>query len=230
LILQASYLAGIQQLTQLVSLKISKHWSYLWGVDQLQPLQQLLQVHLDVAGLPAIDVSHLTQLQSLVLYERLPEGWLLPLQLTALSLGSCYSDIDVAPLLKLQPLERLLFEVVAFDSAPQLLQLTKGLPGLQRPSLVYCGSGDAACAAEAWPHLTALQELTNEYEDSLPTPTQWGCILQGVAASTRLTQLHLAAIMSEVEDERPEDEGVAVAACACLADLKTKQRACGSCA
>jgi hypothetical protein len=172
---QASCLAGIQRLTQLTSLNISGGWSHFQQqLPQLiQPLVLLRHLHLTTSGHHSMDLSNLTQLESLSFHnEGLPEDLVLPSQLTVLSLGDCHADLDVAPLLPLQQLQRLQYGVVASESAPQLQQLAKSLPAVQHISLQYYEAWDAASAADVWPQLAALQDLTLDCENYTPTPSQ----------------------------------------------------------
>jgi hypothetical protein len=229
-LLPASYVSELGQLTRLTLFDID---SELW-LDEKQSLQMpqslvlLRHLRLGFQELFAIDLSHLTQLQSLILGGGLPEGSVLPPQLTSVDLGEPIrsTDLDVAALLPLQQLQHLKISASCFDSAPQLLQIASGLPWLQHLSLYYYRIEDTASAARAWQHLPALQEIGMEYTEGTATPSQMETILQGIAAATSLTNLELIVEQSEFDDDAPGGQGVPVAACARLAGLKNLRELC----
>uniref|UniRef100_A0A383W9B4 F-box domain-containing protein n=1 Tax=Tetradesmus obliquus TaxID=3088 RepID=A0A383W9B4_TETOB len=192
-------LAGLAQLSQLTSLKLTGVWR---GIkQQLQqllvqplPLQQLVLVVMDRAlhssgqdqDLP--DLAHLTQLTHLSLGScGVPST--LPAQLQVLHAGSQCTDL--AAVLALKQLQCLTLSPELAEQR-QLLELAK-LPALQELHLYYNGPVDAAAAASNWKSLPQLRGLdVQSWYVEAPSRQQIAAILAGAAAATQLTQLQLS--------------------------------------
>jgi hypothetical protein len=196
-----SALAGVAQLSRLTALSLYGNFE---GIKQ--PLEQLLAQQLPLRKLemsmhestrnssqPVLDIEHLTTLEQLSncwwsLRGQLPEGSALPAQLKQLQVAQC-SARDLAAVMPLQQLQGLDL-IIDTDTAGEVARLAQ-LPALQHLALGYTTLRLAAATAHVWQQLLQLQELRVAGHDDEGTILQMQLILEGIAAATSLTNLHL---------------------------------------
>jgi hypothetical protein len=196
-----SFLTGVTQLSRLTSLELD-HVDSSQVEDLLQVIAQPLHLRVLrlkwVDKLSKLDLSHHTQLQDFSANAG-SEGRdvIFPPQLQQLELGGVASSTQVEDLMALRHLQRLKLDIY-FEETALLLRLTQ-LPALQQLMLRYGHSRFAVGTAAAWPQLPQLNELVVscmiglfEGDEALvDNRQQWQGILDGIAASTNLTSLHL---------------------------------------
>jgi hypothetical protein len=222
-----SFLPGIAQLRQLTLLELDDV-----ADSQVEELLQLLAqplplraLHINDHGeLPMLDLSQLTQLQEL------STSWMeldviFPPQLQQLELGDVVSTTQVDALMALRHLRRL--DIVVALAEPALLLRLAQLPALQQLILEYKYSRFAVATAAAWPQLPQLRDLRidcndDDDADDLPDRQQWQGIIDGVAASTKLTRLFLD-VFVDPDMDTDEEDVEHVAACAKLTGLRQLQ-------
>ncbi|KAF6248731.1 hypothetical protein COO60DRAFT_1689590 [Scenedesmus sp. NREL 46B-D3] len=218
-----SCLAGVAQLTRLMSLELGGYWS-----GSKQPLQQLLLQPLPLQvlclsmyeHLPLLDLSHLTQLQELC-DRSYNLTAVFPPQLQQLEIWRVSSKKILQPVMPLQQLRSLMF-TADVDEPGQLLSRLAQLPALKQMWVVF-DRWQPAAAAVTWSQPPQLRELAVRFLSDGPSRRQWQAILNGVAASTNLTTLWLDAVCGGDGDSNEGDgaDGTWNNPCAKLAGLTT---------
>uniref|UniRef100_A0A383VLW3 Uncharacterized protein n=1 Tax=Tetradesmus obliquus TaxID=3088 RepID=A0A383VLW3_TETOB len=128
----------------------------------------------------------------------------------------------MSAVLPLQQLQRFALSQ-GFEERLPLLQVAQ-LPSLQQLSLLCWNASEAAPSATAWAHVLQLCALTIMLEEEAPPQSTMTAILDGIAACTQLTELHLKA--SAAAPNGDDSKRQAVAVCGKLGGLTNLQELC----
>lgn len=213
--LQHNCLAGLTQLSQLTSLRLTGAWS---GIEsELEPLlmQPLLlqQLQVDAASTWTVpSLAHLSQLTEMTIGKGVHRGAALPAQLQTLRLGRCS---ELARVLALKQLQRLTLQLdIKKGELQPELELAE-LPALQELDLCYFGDDVAAAAApafESMPQLRGMKVLCGSRSRNVKK------ILRGAAAATQLTSFCLEC---PVLSQCPGGGMPVISKLACLSGLRS---------